>query len=94
MTTTLSGAIHTIFPEEKYGQFIQRVIWLKQINVKYPLIWEIQFWHDDGSAMLNKFKNGDVVSVDIEVRGKMWTPRNSNQEKVINILRGVNIKKA
>ncbi|MCB0474006.1 MAG: DUF3127 domain-containing protein, partial [Flavobacteriaceae bacterium] len=81
------------YPEEIYGNFIQRTVWVKQVNERYPCIWEIQFWHDDGH-MLNKFKGGELVSVDIEVRGKTWTPRGTNNEKVINILRGINIKKA
>lgn len=90
MTTILTGAIHTIFPTENYGNFTKRVLWLKETDVKYPSIFSIEFWHDDISC-LEDFKGSEIVNVQVEIRGKLWSK--GGKENVINILKGVGVKK-
>jgi hypothetical protein len=90
---TLFGAIYMIETVERRRDFISQTIWLKQIDVKYPSFYSIQFWHDDGVEMLKIFRETEVVEVQVEIRGKIWTNRNTNKESVINILKGVEIKK-
>jgi single-stranded DNA-binding protein len=93
MTSTLTGGIYKINPPQRYKDFHSQSIWLKELDVKYPSFFEIQFWHDDGVEMLKFFREAEVVEVQVEIRGKIWTNRNTNKESVINILKGTSIKK-
>ncbi len=86
MTTILEGAIHTIFPVE----YKKRVFWLKQINVQYPNMWQLELEHDDIS-LLDKFKEADVVQCEVEIRGRHWDK--NGRQGVMNILKCNDIKK-
>ncbi len=89
-TTTITGAIHTIFPHEKYGPFTKRVFWVKEINVKHPNIWALEFWHDD-IEILDKFKYADEVTCEVTIRGKMYSK--NGRDGIINTLHCTGIKK-
>lgn len=86
----LTGAIHTIFTTETYGDFRKRVLWLKEINVKNPNTWAVEFYHDDGD-ILGKFSGAEVVTCEVEVLGKLISKQ--GREFVINIFRCHGIKK-
>lgn len=90
MNTTITGTIHTIFPTEQYRDFHKRVFWIKETNVKYPNIWALEMWHDDG-AELGKFSYADEVSCEVSIKGKMWSK--NGKDGVINILHCTGIKK-
>lgn len=90
-TTTITGAIHTIFPHEKYGDFRKRVFWVKEVNVKHPNIWSLEAWHDD-TDNLDKLKGyvGEV-SCEVTIRGKMYSK--NGRDGIINTLHCTGIKK-
>lgn len=91
MNTTITGTIHTIFPTERYRDFFKRVFWIKETNVKYPNIWALEMWHEDG-AVLDQFRNhSGEVSCEVSVKGKMWSK--NGKDNVINILHCTGIKK-
>lgn len=90
-STTIIGALHTIFPHEKYGDFRKRVFWVKEINAKNPNIWQLEMWHDDIDE-LDKFKNySGEVSCEVSILGKMWSK--NGRDNIINVLRCTGIKK-
>jgi hypothetical protein len=90
MNVELSGVITTIFPTEKYGALTKRVFWLRQINVQYPCNWSLEFWHDDVDV-LNKYKSGDAVTCQVEVRGNYWSK--NGRDGIINVLKCFGINK-
>lgn len=90
MTGQLSGVIANIFPEETFGNFTKRVFWLKQINVQYPMHYALELWYDDIEA-LKKFKVGEGVICEVEVRGNKWSK--NGREGVMNILKCTGISK-
>lgn len=90
ITVKLTGAIHTIFPVEFYGQnFKKRVFWLKEINVQKPTIWSVEL-HQDDVVLGEKFKNADLVECQVEVVGRMVG--NTGSDKVFNALKCIGIK--
>lgn len=95
MTTILSGIVHTVFPIEQYGNFTKQRFWLKQVNVKYPQIWEIEFHHDDVDSIKRKGvdDNKTIIDCEIEVRGRLWSK--GGREGVMNqlICKSLKIKK-
>lgn len=91
MTTTLTGAIHTIFATENHGQFRKRVFWVKQVNTMYPASWQIEMTHDD-CELLDQFKGyTGLVECECEVKGFHW--KKAGKEGIMNILRCIGIKK-
>ncbi len=89
----LTGLIHTIFHEEKYGndpkkQFRKTVVWLQEINAQYPNTWSIEFWNDD-KDWLRGYATGQLVSINIAVLGRKTTK--NGQEMVFNTIRATKI---
>lgn len=89
MTATLTGVITNIFPRERYGNFHKMVFWVQELNsdpkTVEPL--ECEVWHDDGIAMLEKFKPSMVVECQIKIIGKKW------KDKLFTVLKCNMIKK-
>lgn len=80
----ISGVVHTSFPEERYGDFVKKVVWLRELNVPHPNHYAVEFWHDDTIAAA-QLKSGDAIVCEIEPRGRLIKKRNTNEEYVINI---------
>lgn len=91
MTVTLTGALHTIFPEERYGDFTKKVFWLKETEGKYPSMWQIELWHEDIVDIAPYSNYTGIVECLVEIKGRLWSK--NGKDSVINILRCVGIKK-
>lgn len=93
MNIVLTGVIESIFNDEWFKEFRKRTFWVKEMkDEKSSNTWEFEMQHDDCDA-LNKFKTGDVVACQIEVRGKKLRKKNANEEFVITTLKCNGIKK-
>lgn len=90
----LTGLIRNIFPEEAYGnserQFRKTIVWLQEINTKYPQCWSVEFFNDD-AKVLKHYDTGTLVNVNIAVLGKLSTK--NGEEKVFNTIRALKIEK-
>lgn len=68
----ISGVIYKIFPEEKHRDFLKKRFWVQQMNIKYPMMWELEVWHDDAVVQLHSFKVGDIVECDYAPVGRLY----------------------
>lgn len=91
MTPKLTGVILSIFPEETYGNFRKKVIWIQELKQGYKNTWEIEFHHDDGMALVHYSEN-DTVECEIEIQGKYWS-KPGKPDRVINCLKCTGLKK-
>jgi hypothetical protein len=74
MIAKLMGILTDIFPIETYPStsFVKRVFWIKQPDTeRYPQQWEIQL-HNSDVTQIERFKIGDTLEVEVEIRGKKW----------------------
>lgn len=74
----LTGIIEGVFETEPIGNFFEkRRFWLKESEEKRSPIWELEA-HQGDCTMLDKFKHGDRVTCNIEIKGVMRSIRNNN----------------
>lgn len=85
MNAKLTGYITDIFPTETFQSgFAKRVFWLKQPDTeRYPEHWKVEL-HRADVDQLNRFQVGDLVTAEVEVRGKKWE-RNNQQDIVLSL---------
>lgn len=89
-TATLRGIITDIFPtEHKTANFSIRPFWIKEEAEKYPNTWEVQCFNSD-CASLDHFMEGNLVQVEVEIRGKLW--ESGGKSSVFNTLKSNGIK--
>ena len=70
---TLSGIITDIFPVETFGNFEKRVFWLKETDAeRFPEHYSVEC-HQGDVNILDNFKTGQHVKVQIDIRGKKWS---------------------
>lgn len=85
-TATISGVIYKINHIEQYADFTKRVFWVQELNIKYPNTWQLEMWHDD-VAILSSFRENDIVSCEVTIKGKILENKNTRKDYVINILK-------
>lgn len=69
MNIKILGKIKTIFPEETFGNFKKRVVWIEEEEVQYPNTYEVQFTQAK-TVELDGYKEGELVEIDADVRGR------------------------
>ncbi len=85
MSLTLTGRIKTIMPETVISEkFKKREFVLTDESSQYPQHLLFQMVNDK-STFLNKFKEGDVITVHFNLRGREWTSP-ANEVKYFNTL--------
>lgn len=88
---TIIGIVTDVFPGEIRGNFEKRVCWIKETDAeKYPEHYSVEF-HQANGNLLDKFKSGDHVRVEVNVRGKKWSK--DGKESIFNSLVGWKIEK-
>jgi hypothetical protein len=97
MKGKLSGVIINIFPPERYGYLEKQVFWLKEVNNDpskgLPSQWELELTHDDIEE-IRRFKVGDAVVCEVEVKGIYWSSKNgSGKSGVKNVIKCSGITK-
>lgn len=89
--TILTGIIRDIFPEKVVSdKFRFTEIWLQECDAKWPQVWSIQFFNDEGK-WLRRFSTGDRVNVHYAPIGRL--SKKGDQEFVYVNLRGIKIEK-
>lgn len=68
----ISGYITDIFPSEIFGNFEKRMFWLIEDEAKYPNEYQLEL-HQGDCNLLDKFKTGDLVECQVDVRGKKFS---------------------
>lgn len=91
MSLQVTGKVKTVFPTETKGNFSFRILWLTaEHETQYPQTLEIQFPKEKGD-LLNGLNEGDIVTVDFNLRGRVWN--NGNEDKVFNTVSGWKLSK-
>lgn len=83
MNIKILGKIKTIFPEETFGNFKKKVVWIEEEEVQYPNTYEVQFTQAK-TVELDGYKEGELVEIDADVRGR-YAAKNG-KEYVFNSL--------
>lgn len=90
LTVRLTGKLKKIFPLEIKGNFEKRIAWLEETKKEFANTWQIEFWQGD-ALMLGHYKEGDIVTCVIDIRGRTWERDGKNG--VMNTLKCWNIEK-
>lgn len=90
LTVRLTGKLKKIFPLENKAGFEKRIIWLEETKKDFANTWQIEFWQAD-ALMLGHYKEGDIVTCVIDIRGRTWDRDGKNG--VMNTLKCWNIEK-
>jgi uncharacterized protein DUF3127 len=93
MTAKLTGEITDIFqPEPITANFTKRVFWVKQPSTeRYPQHWEIEL-HNQDVLQIDGYHVGQLVEVEVEVRGKQYTTRNQ-ETKIMTSLKCLGLRR-
>lgn len=91
MSIKIQGKIKSIFPEQTFGSFKKRVVWIEEVEVQWPNTFEIQFTQAK-TAELDGYKEGDFVEIDTDIRGRF--SEKDGKQYVFNSLVGWRINKA
>lgn len=83
MNIKILGKIKTIFPEETFGNFNKRVVWIDEVEVQWPNTYEVQFVQAK-TVELDGYKEGELVELDVDVRGRY--SKKDDKEYVFNSL--------
>lgn len=83
MNIKILGKIKTIFPEETFGNFKKKVVWIEEEEVQHPNTYEVQFTQAK-TVELDGYKEGELVEIDANVRGR-YAAKNG-KEYVFNSL--------
>lgn len=86
----ITGVLYKIFETEVHRDFHKRLFWVQQLNVKYPMMWELEMWHDECET-LNMYRTGMIVECEYRPIGRIYEDRNLVQ-KVKTSLQCTNIK--
>lgn len=86
MNAKLTGILTDVFPTEPINaNFQKRVFWLKQPDtVQYPQHWEIEL-HQQEVRRLDQYNIGDSLEVDVEIRGRQFSRRDTSRAIVITL---------
>lgn len=88
----LTGIIEGIFETEPIGNFFEkRRFWLRETEDKKSPVWELEV-HQGDTVILDKFKQGQQVTCNLEIKGVMRAVKGRNM--VFNTLLCKMIKKA
>lgn len=82
-----TGEVHTLGPTNSYGAngFTKRELVLLQPDEKYPQY--IKFTATkERCPQLDKYKPGDTIAVEFNLRGRQWTDPKNNEVKTFNDL--------
>lgn len=80
----LLGVLKKINAEQQFGNFTKRTFILAQTRDEYPQTWEVTLTQKN-TALINNFKQGDVITCHCELDGKEWTK--DGRSGVINTVR-------
>lgn len=86
----ITGVLYQMFATETHRDFRSRKFWVQELNVKYPNVWELIFWHDDCES-LDQFKVGMIVECEFKVWGRIWEDRDKVR-KIKTTLQCVSMK--
>lgn len=87
---TLTGKVNNVGEVIEVGSFSKRLLWLDiDLDSQYPQVVEIEFLKDK-TTLLNPVKVGATVTVDINLRGKLFT--NDKGTRCYNTLNGWRLK--
>lgn len=91
-TIKLTGILTDIFPAQNVTpQFTKRTFWVKEPDTnQYPQHWEVEM-HNEDIKRLQGFAPGDLVEVEVEVRGRQYTRNGS--KNIFNSLKCVGLGK-
>lgn len=75
MTYTATGRLHKIFEtEQKSASFSVRDFVIETTDDKFPQMVKFQLTQDK-CALIDGFSEGDVISVDFDLRGREWNDK-------------------
>lgn len=94
-TIKLTGKITDIFHEEKISQyFTKKEFWVQDNDksARTPQHWAIEL-HNQDCDRLKSYSCGDVVEVEVEVRGRKYKRKSGSEEAISLSLKCVGISK-
>lgn len=96
MTTSqikIEGKIKRLFQKQQItDNFSKREVWIEETEGQYPNTFCVEFPNDKGSQ-LDQFKEGDIVSIDVNLRGKSWVSKDGTKEGCNTNLSGWKVTK-
>lgn len=83
----VQGKVTKLFQKQQItDNFAKREIWIEEVNEQYPNTYLVEF-HNDRGALLDPIKEGQVVSMDVNLRGKYWQSKDGQKEGIaINLV--------
>ena len=88
----VKGEIHEIFETQTLkNDFRKREVVIKT-KEQYPQYLKIEFIKEN-TDLLNNFEKGDIVEIDINLKGGKWKDPKDQKEKYFNSLQGWRIEK-
>ena len=82
----IKGKITRLFAAQQVtDKFRNRKVWMQETEGQYPNTFEVEFTQDK-CELLNAFKEGDQVTIDINLRGRYWSK--NDKEGVMTSLNG------
>jgi hypothetical protein len=82
----IKGKITRLFAAQQISdKFRNRKVWVQETEGQYPNTFEVEFTQDK-CELLNPFKEGDIVTIDINLRGRYWSK--NDKEGVMTSLNG------
>jgi single-strand DNA-binding protein len=88
----VQGTIKKILESQVVSDsFTKREIWIEENSSQYPQVLNIQFVQDS-CDLLNDYNEGDMVKININLRGRLWTSP-QGEERCFNTINGWRIEK-
>lgn len=88
----ITGKIEKVFPKQTLsGGFEKRVFWLDDQAENFPNTYQFELWKSD-VEMIDKYKEGDVVTCFVDLKGKKFTGKDG-EERITNTIKCWNIEK-
>jgi len=82
----ITGTIVRLFQAQQITEkFKSRKVWVRENVDNYPNTFEVEFTNDN-CAKLDPFKEGQQVTIDINLRGRYW--QKDTREGVVTSLNG------
>lgn len=91
MALEITGSIYRIDPEEQVSASFKKRQVIIKTEENYPQFVVVEF-QQDGIDLLDPYKNGQVVTISLNLTGRLWT-NPQGEEKCFNTIKGWKIQK-
>tara|TARA_B100000780_G_scaffold115476_1_gene80986 strand:+ start:60 stop:452 length:393 start_codon:yes stop_codon:yes gene_type:complete len=87
----ISGNIKKIMPEQQVNPTFKKRELVVTTDEQYPQHILVEFTQDR-SDLLNRYEEGQNVTISINIRGREWTPKEGGDTRYFNTIQGWRIQ--